>query len=123
MPLADPPVLQLCGWHVDMVDTWREKVRKGDKVRFHPLRAGTKPEAPRAFYERANSSPSVQGLRWIFRTKTPEALSRFTEPLPTTEVCSLSKEVGPPRADPDFQPIGHVSLVNLRRVGWRIRVI
>ncbi|ORY69269.1 hypothetical protein BCR35DRAFT_354630 [Leucosporidium creatinivorum] len=71
----------LCGWHTDMVETWRAKARKGDK-----------------------------GLRWIFRAKTPEALERFKEPLPEQEICSLSRELGPPSPDPDFRPIGHASL-------------
>lgn len=80
-------------------------------IRFRRVRS--------SFYKRADISPIEQGLRWIFRAKTPEALARFTEPLPEVELCSLSREVGPPNPNSDFQPIGHVSLVCPCRVGAR----
>ncbi|GAA5996813.1 hypothetical protein JCM5350_007113 [Sporobolomyces pararoseus] len=70
----------LCGWAVDMVDTWRAQARRG-----------------------------VKGLYWILPADT-EAARRKLRPLPVRENLNRSEGLGPPAPHKEFTPLGHASL-------------
>ncbi|GAA5835006.1 hypothetical protein JCM3766R1_002068 [Sporobolomyces carnicolor] len=78
----------LCGWQIDMVDTWREQARR-----------------------------NVKGLYWIMPADTELARTRLRFPLPEREELNMSAAgsqagsgLGPPAPHQHFRPLGHASL-------------
>ncbi|GAA5899233.1 GNAT family N-acetyltransferase [Sporobolomyces salmoneus] len=71
----------LCGWNLDMIETWREQARRG-----------------------------VKGLYWIFPADTEAARTRLRLPLPERESFNQREGLGPPAPHPEFTPLGHASL-------------
>lgn len=70
----------LCGWAVDMIETWRAQARR-----------------------------KVKGLYWIVPAETSAAKTRL-RCLPERENFNRTDGLGPPAPHPDFRPLGHASL-------------